>query len=152
MRIKIIHLFILFICLTFFLTNIFSQKTNAKVAICYIKKLKEDSVLVNIKNQSLSDTLHFSIYKQELVNDRFIMTNVYDIFVDMENPRTTNLILYPNHNLTFNIKVPPLVFPEEIIEEKEWSVQSIKYRFMLKVNINTFKGKEIRVYSNYIDG
>lgn len=148
MRIKTIYLFIF---LTFFLTNIFPQKKNAESVVCYIEKLKEDSVYTYISNNSLVDTLHFAIYKQVLINEKILMTNVYDIFCDNENPKTTNFILYPNNNLSFKVRVSSLMFPEEEIEEKGWVVQCAKYRFMLKVKVNNAKEESFRFYSNYID-
>lgn len=75
-----------------------------------------DSLIVTIKNTSKSDTVLFSLYSQYNLNKKWV-TSSYDLFCDVNNPKTSIFILYPNEEIILTALKPTAFYSERKMKE-----------------------------------
>ena len=126
---------------------------NPSMLVVSVYKVNNDSIYFNIINTTLSDTLYFSIFKQELINEKYTTTSPYDIFSKNMYHGMRIYRILPEACISF-CAVPEAIC-EGSSEDEKWDgpvvVETVKYRFLLKVTINNYKEKIYKFYSNYIE-
>ena len=126
---------------------------NISMLEIYVSKVDNDSVSFNIFNTTLTDTLYFSIFKQELLNEKYIVTSAYHIFSNEMFHGTLVYKLLPMERTVFITKPEQILYRD--VDDEKWDepviVETIKCRFLLKATVNSCKKQIYKFYSNYIE-
>jgi hypothetical protein len=137
------NLILIFLVLTF-AHCVYSQES--KISINAVR-LADDSLSLEVKNNTQADTLLFSIYKQQLIDKKWV-TNVYDVFSEAKNPKTSILIIYPNKTLNLKIWIDNLLYTDEAIKTKQIKVANNSYRLLISTTKKGDKNIRNNYYSN----
>ncbi|GAA3934502.1 hypothetical protein GO495_29990 [Chitinophaga oryziterrae] len=144
MATKLIYIFLLLVIPA----NVFSQ-VLPKLTIT-ASRFGKDSVSLEIKNNTQTSSLRFSIYKQVSYGKKW-ETNVYDVFCNPSNPSTSILMIPPGEVLNLNIYSDGVLYTTGGSEKTgKRIVKIVMYRYLLKASIEGDDDKICYYYSNKV--
>lgn len=97
--------------LIFFLSTSFfslAQKNSFSIRA----EEKKDSIFISVSSNLENDTVLFSLYGQIKMKKKWV-TNVYDIFSNVNNPNTSILVLNPKENIIFSVEQSSMIYSEK---------------------------------------
>jgi hypothetical protein len=147
-KIKIYSFLLFVLCVN----ALMAQEQNNMLEI-FVCKVDNDSVFFYISNTTSSDTLYFSIFKQEVINEKYTTTSSFDIFSKDMHHGMLIYKIYPKEYVTFHARPELVVYGSD--EDEKWDepviVETEKCRFLLKATVNSCKKKIYKFYSNYLE-
>lgn len=130
-----------------FIFLFFSAHIKAQEIIVDATRFGNDSLDVQIKNISVNDTILFSLYKQTVVGKKWI-TNLYDVFCDITNPKTSIFIISPKQSLNFRIHFNTTLYTDEKIKSNKIKGSKNRNRIFFKGNKKGLVDVKCIAYSN----